>query len=224
MRLIGITVLAVVLAVPACGGAPADDLFGAGDISGSGGANAGDGGSGGANAGDGGSGGANAGDGGSGGNGAVTGGSGGSGAGGSGAGGSEQYPPGLDQCVPRCLWDLWQPCRAETACMKQEQGRVFVMCEPETGWLYDYDERRSMRQVEVHKGGELCYYAMVHTQGEDYFEPDGTFVARVVRGPYSAWVDCSGDAPGVNYQLDLESNECSQFAAIDCEAGSCPAP
>ena len=218
--------LAILLGATAgfgCGSSTSDELFNEAP-GGSGGTNAGEGGNdtGGTNAGEGGNdtGGTNAG--GAGGN--ATGGTnaGGDG-GGPGPGDPVIYPDGIEECMPRCLWDLIANCRPES-CSMQVHNRVVVMCEESSGWYYTYDPDDGMGRMDASKNGAACYHVEKHQNGEIYYAPDGTLAAEVFRGLDEVRAVCAGDPRTESHLVDTESPECQKFQSPECLMGTCPAP
>ncbi len=193
--------LAILLGATAgfgCGSSTSDELF-----------NEAPGGSGGTNAGEGGNdtGGTNA----------------GGDGGGPGPGDPVVYPDGIEECMPRCLWDLIANCRPES-CSMQVHDRVVVMCEEATGWYYTYDPDDGMGRMDASKNGAACYHVEKHQNGEIYYAPDGTLAAEVFRGLDEVRAVCAGDPRTESHLVDTESPECQKFQSPECLMGTCPAP
>ena len=152
---------------------------------------------------------------------AGSGGAGGSGGDAAGGIGGSDNGQDLSGCIPPCLWELRRNCRAVGSCQREVTGDGVLLCDTESGWLYDYDESRWDRPIEVWSGGELCYYVDFRGRGWRYFTPDGDLVIEI-NGGQSGY--CTDDPTKTVYTIDYDSPECQQFAPADCDDGECPDP
>lgn len=140
---------------------------------------------------------------------------------------TELVPKAVEECIAPCLYEMNTRCAPVASCVedrRSENPLHVVLCEVETGWRQEIDDRGEPYKIWATWDGEFCSGLDPAENSYEYYDRDGLVGSWWIGEPKPGGGvgRCAGDE--AEYPHDSVSPECAEFFGFgfECVPGVCP--